>query len=69
LDCVPQDVEINTVVSVPQSVAHAPDVAPRLVRHQLRCSFTQPKSGLANAFKAPFDGVTPKHIGSKGLTV
>jgi hypothetical protein len=31
LDSVPQDVEINTVVGVPQLATHAPDVAPRLV--------------------------------------
>src|ERR1700747_176296 len=31
LDCIPQDVEVNSVVSVPQSVAHAADVAPGLI--------------------------------------
>jgi PAS domain-containing protein len=48
-DGVPQDIEVDTVVSVTQSVAHTTDIAPGLARRQLSCFFPQAKGGLANA--------------------
>jgi hypothetical protein len=41
-DCVPEDVQTDPVVGVPKSVAHAADIAPRLVWHQFDRMLAQP---------------------------
>jgi hypothetical protein len=68
-DGVPQDIEVDTIVSVTQSVTQTTDISPRLARRQLSCLFPQTNGGLANAFQAPLDCVTPKGVASKSLTV
>src|SRR6516225_6027161 len=68
-DGVPQDVEVNTVVSVTQPVPHTTDIAPGLARRQLSGFFPQAKGGLADTFQAPLDCITPECVASKCLPV
>ena len=66
---VPQEIEVNTVVNVTQSVAHTTNIAPGLARHQLGCFFPQAKRSLADAFQAPLNCITPECVASKRLPV
>ena len=54
---------------MPQSVAHATDVAPGLVRHEFVCAYSKPMSGLTHPLYAAFDGITDRFVLFKRLPI
>jgi hypothetical protein len=69
LDSVPDDIEVDAVVSVPVSVAHTTDVGPGLVGRQLGGLVLQTKRGLAKAFQATLYRITPEGVTRKRLPI
>jgi hypothetical protein len=68
VDGMPDDVQIEPIISVPQSIAHAADIAPRLVRHQCCRAIAEAVGGLAYALQTTFDGVACLSVGGKCRT-
>jgi hypothetical protein len=68
-DIVPKDVRGHTLICMPQQIAHAAYVGPRLSRQKLWRSIAQTMGCLANSLKAPFDGVTGRAVGLERIAV
>ena len=66
---IPDDVQADPVISVPQPIAHPTDVAPGLVRHPLGCTLTQPARTLAHPFQAAFHGIAQQAVAGQGGTI
>jgi hypothetical protein len=58
----PNDAGIDLVVSVVQSITHAPEIDPMLLRRQARGLVSKADYGLANPFQASLDGIVPKVV-------
>ena len=57
VDGAPNYSQTQPIVPVAEAVAHAADIGPRLVGHQLRTMFAESDGRLANSLKTAFDSI------------
>ena len=58
----PNERDVDPIVGVPETVSHAPDVVPRLMRHQFRGAVAQSICRLADTLDATFYRIAQQEI-------